>query len=164
MEQLSHPHTPLERHNLQLCVACNAVESPANLGLITRNADAFGVQEILLSPANHVFLKSNRFLKTARNAHQHILFTLVDNLIENLMERKKLGYSIIGVEWTPTSFPVQQIQHHEKIVLVLGHENYGIEEPLLACCDQVVHIRQFGQNSSINVAQALGIVLYELLR
>lgn len=164
MEQLSHQQTPLEQHNLQLCVACNAIESPANLGLITRNAEAFGVKEILLSPSNNVFLKSNRFLKTARNAHQQINFILVESLVDELLERKKQAYQIVGVEWTPTSIPVQQMQHSEKTLLILGHENYGIDEQLLAHCDQVVHIRQFGQNSSINVAQALGIVLYELVR
>lgn len=164
MQQLTHDQIPLQKHLKQIIVVCNFIKSPANLGLISRNAEAFGVQQIILSPDNYDLVSSNRFLKTARSAHQNISYTVVDKLNEEILVYKKLGFDILALELTKTSIPLKEIKTKTKVVVVLGNENYGIPENLLALCNQAVHIVQFGQNSSINVAQALGVCLYELTR
>jgi tRNA G18 (ribose-2'-O)-methylase SpoU len=50
------------------------------------------------------------------------------------------------------------------VCVVFGHEVDGIAPSLLERCDVHVRIPTLGTKSSINVATAGGVVLYELLR
>jgi tRNA G18 (ribose-2'-O)-methylase SpoU len=45
---------------------------------------------------------------------------------------------------------------------VVGSERNGIENEILKCANSIYHIPMFGQNSSMNVAQATSIALYEI--
>jgi tRNA G18 (ribose-2'-O)-methylase SpoU len=51
-----------------------------------------------------------------------------------------------------------------KILLILGNEKLGINSETLNRLDENYHIKMFGTNSSLNVAQTLGIALYEIRR
>lgn len=164
MQQYKHDTIPLQKHNQQICVVCNFIQSPANLGLISRNAEAFGVQDVFMSSTNIHLLNSNRFLKTARNTDRNIHYKLADSLKEELLIWKEVGFTILALEWTKTSKPLQEMKSMNKVLILLGNENNGIPEEFLLLSDEIVHINQFGNNSSINVAQALGICLYELTR
>ena len=57
-------------------------------------------------------------------------------------------------EWQPT-FPV---------CVLLGNEVDGLHPKLLEMADTHVRIPMLGQKTSLNVATAAGVVLYELLR
>lgn len=164
MKQLQHTNTPLQRHSLVITLACHFIDSPANLGMICRNAEAFGVHQIWLSPSQSTLLKSSRFLRTARSSQQQIEFKEVSSLEEKLQEYAISNTKITALEWTKNSLPLQQMEKTSNSLLILGNENTGIPEEILSICHQIIHINQFGKNSSINVAQALGICLYELTR
>ena len=49
------------------------------------------------------------------------------------------------------------------LLLIAGTESNGIAEDLLALADTTVHLPMHGQNSSMNVAVALGAAVYLLL-
>lgn len=163
-EQLNHYNTPIYQHNLQLVVFCNYISSPANLGMIFRNADAFGVQKILLSPENVGFLESTRFKKIARNAAEQVSHEVVDSIQLKLDDYRNLDYQILALDFTTLSKPIQKIELKDKLCILLGHENTGIPNKLLTEINTHAHINLFGKNSSINVAQALGICLYEITK
>jgi tRNA G18 (ribose-2'-O)-methylase SpoU len=57
-------------------------------------------------------------------------------------------------EWQPR-FPV---------CVAFGHEVDGLHPELLAMADAHVRIPMLGKKTSLNVATAAGIVMYELLR
>ena len=46
----------------------------------------------------------------------------------------------------------------------IGNERQGVSERILKQVQEVVHIEMFGKNSSMNVAQATAIALYELTK
>jgi tRNA G18 (ribose-2'-O)-methylase SpoU len=46
----------------------------------------------------------------------------------------------------------------------LGNERLGVSEQLLKQVQHTAHIEMFGANSSMNVAQATAIALYELTK
>lgn len=69
------------------------------------------------------------------------------------------------MEITSASIPVEDFRYSEEnkcILLILGNEASGISKELLEISDKHLHINMFGQNSSMNVAQAAGIALYEI--
>ena len=44
----------------------------------------------------------------------------------------------------------------------MGNEVNGVSEDVLAICDEVIEIPQFGTKHSLNISVATGIVVWEL--
>ncbi len=139
------------------------ITGEANIGSIFRLADAFGIQNVIFC-GTLPNLNSNRLKRTSRNTHKTVNFDFIENSSEALQNLKEEGYKIIGVEITSNSSSLQEIEikSTEKIVIVAGNERHGISEEALNLCDITHHIEMFGENSSMNVAQSVGIALYEI--
>ena len=56
------------------------------------------------------------------------------------------------------------MKNTDKICLIVGSENAGVSQDLLNISDYTIHIPMFGQNSSMNVATACAIAVFELAR
>lgn len=165
MGQLTHQaHQPIPGAS-PLVVCCDGVKSPANLGAIFRLADAFGVDQLVLHQAA-LHLQSGRFKRTARNTQSSVCFRESENLLDTIAEYHRQGYHSIALEITDKSKPLSELGGLaiEKKLLIIGDENHGISEDVLAQANLHLHIPMRGHNSSMNVAQALGIALYECTR
>lgn len=160
--QLTHDnHTPTV-HDKEIILICDQVNSPANAGSIFRLADAFGVKEIIFG---HQLpdIKSSRLRKTARHTEKIVRFRESEHLPNTLLDLHKQGYHSIALEITDVSIPIRRLEiDTNKMVLIIGSERTGITEELLNLCKYTGHIPMYGINSSMNVAQAAGIALYEL--
>jgi tRNA G18 (ribose-2'-O)-methylase SpoU len=164
--QLTHKdHITTNSISKDIIILCDHVKGPANLGSIFRLADAFGVTEIFFATGT-LDVSSNRLKKTARHTHEKVRFRESEQCITTLEELHLQGYTSIAIEITDTSIPLQTLPCNtlEKVVLIIGDENFGISDDLLAMVTFTAHIPMLGTNSSMNVAQALGIALYELTR
>ncbi len=51
-----------------------------------------------------------------------------------------------------------------KTLICLGQESIGLPKEIIAKCDQLVHIPQYGSVRSLNVATAAGIAMYDYVR
>ena len=51
-----------------------------------------------------------------------------------------------------------------KTLLCLGQESIGLPKEVIAKCDKLVHIPQYGSVRSLNVATAAGIAMYDYVR
>jgi tRNA G18 (ribose-2'-O)-methylase SpoU len=90
---------------------------------------------------------------------------VVPDLVAALREAKERGSQLVGLEITDESKPLAQLsvfrEQGAPLVLVVGAERTGISAGVLAGLDACVHIEMYGRNSSLNVATALGVALYE---
>lgn len=163
--QLTHHQHTSHSHNKQIIIICENILGPANMGSIFRLADAFGVLEIIFS-GNQPDVSSSRLRRTARNTERIVRFRESVNLINTLNSLHEKDFTSIAIEITTTSSALQQIDFSSKenIVLVVGSERLGISESVLNIVNHIAHIPMYGSNSSINVAQATGIALYETTR
>lgn len=141
------------------------ITGDANIGSIFRLADAFGVSRIIFT-GTRPNLDSNRLKKTARNTHNSVSFEFEEDPQDTLRKFRALNYQVVGLEITSNSIPFMELDldSSSPIVLVAGNERHGISQEVLNFCDKVCHIEMFGENSSMNVAQSVGIALYELTR
>jgi tRNA G18 (ribose-2'-O)-methylase SpoU len=148
---------------IEIDVLVDEMYSPANLGSIFRNAEAFGVKTIWVHENNKPELKSNRFKRTARSTDKNITIHFYNDFDAVLKTDDQLK---IGVEITTTSQPIQKIKilKIRKVLLIVGNEKHGIKKELIEKLDHIFHIDMYGQNSSLNVSQSLGIALYEIRR
>lgn len=164
MLQHTHQSTPFSEKNHKIIVLCDTIQSPANIGAIFRLCDAFGVAEIIFNTP--IDLSSNRLRRTARNTETTVKHSISEDLPKALASFQKDGYIALALEISEESVPIGQLTYlkKNKIALVLGNERLGVSEQLLKQVQKTAHIEMFGANSSMNVAQATAIALYELTK
>lgn len=160
--QLSHQETPRENAGRNITILCDGVTLPANIGGILRLADAFGVEEVIFANTT-ADPNSRKVRQISRSTHQWVKYRTEDSALEVLQLYQKNEYLCIALEITNRSLPLPDLRIHpdDKIVLVIGSEISGVSAEVLTQCHSY-HIPVYGQNSSMNVTQALAIGLYQL--
>jgi tRNA (guanosine-2'-O-)-methyltransferase len=96
--------------------------------------------------------------------HRWVPWQQEPDAVEVVRAAKAAGSWIAVVELTAESVPVTAMQPRYPAVLVLGNEQWGITQAVLACADQAVAIPMLGLANSLNVATAAAIVLHEMAR
>lgn len=140
------------------------IRSLHNVGSIFRSADAFGISEIILAGYTPTPPRPE-INKTAIGAEEFVAWNYVEDPVKALIELKKQGYYLIGLEQTDSStdLPDLNLQSLDKMAIILGSEVSGIENNLLPLIDEFVSIPQYGQKHSLNVSVAAGVILYAML-
>ncbi len=164
----------LSRHPIY--VVCDDVRSLANVGAIFRLCDAAVVQRLYLcgitgypiGPGETrppwVAERANRFIaKTAIHSVQDVPWEHRGDAATTARALKDQGAQIVVLEQTPASVPYTSAPYQFPVAIVVGHERQGVSDPILPLADFAVEIPMHGQGKSLNVAVALGIVLYELI-
>ena len=160
-QQLDHHNYRSQAHHKEIILLCTNVQSPANVGALFRLADAFAVNKLVFTTP--IDLTSHRLQKMARGTHKIVPYEYVDHAISTLLKYKEDDYALLALELTTTSIPIMEFpKNHSKLVLIVGNEKFGIPQDILNITTNAVHIPMFGNNSSMNVAQATAIALYEL--
>lgn len=161
--QLTHESNRFSKTTFPVVLICDQITSPANVGSIFRLSDAFGVAKIVFCGGVLPDF-SKRMQKTSRSTENYVKFEFKTQIETALAELKKEGYVILALEITDTSIPLPEIKikANQKVALILGAENFGIGESVLEMADTITHIPMYGVNSSMNVAQAATIALYEI--
>lgn len=152
-----HPALPAP----QVVAVLNNVRSLYNVGSIFRTSDALGIEKLYLcgitgTPDNP------RLHKTALAGLQTVAWEYKKSTLRTIKDLKKQGYTIVALELTATSTPIQPISDRP-LAIVLGHEREGVDARILAEADQVTHIPMHGAGKSLNVSVAYGIAAHALL-
>lgn len=140
-------------------VALDGLRSLFNIGAIYRTCEAAGVRTILLG--NCPGKEDPRIRKTAMGTHERIIEESTDDLAAALMEKKKKGFTVIGVDTLEGALPCHQFDWPDRAVLVFGNEEYGIAPHILPVMDHFIHIPMFGTKNSLNVGAAVSAVLFQ---
>lgn len=159
--QLTHDTTKFQTKQFNIILVCDSITNAANVGSLFRIADAFGIQELIFCGKH--FSLGRRFKKTSRATENVVQFRIETNIISVLKSLKEKDYTILGLEITSKSIPISNFKIGKTpIALVLGNEIDGISDSVLELLEETFHITMYGQNSSMNVSQATGIVLFHI--
>jgi len=159
-------------------VVLDDVRSLANVGLIFRLCDALRVERLYLCgitghPAaehdprpRHVQDRAEREIaKTAVMAIPFVPWEYHESAAAVVNQLKALGYQCVAVEQAHRSVPYwTEGIYRPPLCLILGHERAGLPPWALDQADVCVEIPVFGMANSLNVAMALGLVGYEVVR
>jgi len=148
---------------LPVSVVLDSVRSLYNVGAFFRTLDA--------ARASHLYLAGisatpphARLSKTALGADDSVPWSRVDDVAALIGSLQARGVTVAAVETTPTAVDLFDWRPAFPVCLVFGHEVEGLKPNVVEACDVAVHVPMLGRKSSLNVATAGGIVLYELLR
>lgn len=144
-------------------VVCDNLRSAYNVGSFFRTCDAAVVEHLHLcgisaAPPNE------KLAKTALGTADFVPWTYHPRSLAAVARLREQGLPIYCAEVTDQSQPLWQVRFPRPVVLVFGHEITGVSDDILRIADACVEIPTGGVKNSINVATAVGIVLYEVLR
>lgn len=151
-----------ERHPVSLML--HNIRSMWNVGSMFRTADAAGIEKLVLT--GYTATPPRKEIdKTALGAQDAVRWEYHADPIEAICGLKASGMSVFGLEITDKSREYTAVGKEDfPVCLIVGNEVGGIEEEVLACCDDVLEIPQYGTKHSLNVSVAAGIALFELVR
>jgi tRNA G18 (ribose-2'-O)-methylase SpoU len=148
---------------LPVTVLLDNVRSLYNAGAFFRTADAVRAAAIVLAgitptPADP------RIAKTALGAERTVPWSKAPSAASAVDALRARGFEIAAIETSLHAVDLFDWRPRFPVCVIFGHEVDGIQPALLERCDVHVRIPTLGSKSSINVATAGGVVLYELLR
>ncbi|SEK96563.1 23S rRNA Gm-2251 2'-O-methyltransferase [Colwellia chukchiensis] len=140
----------------------DGVTDPHNLGACLRNADAAGVQAIIVPKDNAARLTAT-VRKVAVGAAESVPLVQVTNLARTMKTLQQMGIWIVGTAGE-TDTSLFDVQLTGPMALVMGAEGKGMRRLTRENCDQLVKLPMAGSVSSLNVAVATGVCLFEIVR
>ncbi|HWG74778.1 MAG TPA: TrmH family RNA methyltransferase [Acidimicrobiales bacterium] len=147
----------------RLALLLDGIQSPFNVGAITRTAAAYRVDHVYLagdstSPAHH------KVGRTAMGTERYLSWTAFERGADAADAAREDGFTVVALELADAAVPLHQLSAGPDICLVVGHEDHGVAAATLAACDTVAFLPQLGRVGSLNVATATAIAIYELRR
>lgn len=136
------------------------IRSLYNVGSIFRTADGLGVEKIFIceqsgAPQGKQLQKIH---KTALGAEDAVAWEYSKSTINTIDQLKKQGFEIIAIEKTLNSQNIIDFKPKgKKLVLIFGHEVYGVSEAALALSDTIIHLPMAGKKQSYNVSIAFAL-------
>lgn len=163
--QLTHDAHRTKRRQYPLCYLAHDMALTLNVGSLFRLADALGIEKMYLT-GRSVTPPNDKIKRTSRATEKTVAFEYAKQPLPIIEHLKEQGYTIISLEITSSSLPLDELSlpHNEKVCLVIGAENKGINADLLSASDLTVHIPMQGSNSSMNVINACAIASYAISR
>lgn len=152
----------LARTEKPLVLVLDGVQDPRNFGACLRTADAAGAHLVVVSRHRNVDV-TPVVSKVAAGAAESVPILQASNLVRFLETLKSQGVWIVGTD-DAAGTSLYDVDLTTGIALVLGAEGEGLRRLTSERCDHRVSLPMLGSVSSLNVAVAAGICLYECLR
>ncbi len=147
-------------------VLTDRIQDPHNLGSMIRTVEALGGMALFVTGKGASINETVQ--KVATSSLLYLPVLEVSNAYTIIEEAKKLEYWIIATTTKKshkTIFlkEISQLPKTEKMILMMGSESDGLKPILLEHADFFLEIPLLGHTESLNVNQALSIILYKLV-
>jgi 23S rRNA (guanosine2251-2'-O)-methyltransferase len=140
-----------------------------NVGSVFRTSDGFLIDGICL--CGFTPQPPHRDIhKTALGSTETVDWVYYEHTVDAVKELKSKGYKVYAIEQTEGSINLEKFKelHPEattqSLAFVFGNEVDGVDEDVIAICDGVIEIPQWGMKHSLNISVAAAIVLWEFVR
>ena len=142
-----------------LFVILDRIGDPGNLGTIIRTADGAGAAGVILTGAGVDLMHPSALKASLGTAFTVPIYTAA---VAELAEwRRASRVTLIGTSANAES-DYKDCRPEGAVGLLLGNERLGLSKELIGLADEMVTIPMVGQASSLNLAVAAGILMFEL--
>jgi TrmH family RNA methyltransferase len=149
------------RGDFTLGVALVAPQDPGNVGTILRTIDAVGADGLLLLDGG-----ADAYHPSAVRACMGALFTkpmVAASFAECVSWARRQGVRLTGSS-ADAETDYRAASYGRPLLIVMGSEQKGLSGEQVAACDETVRLPMRGTVSSLNLAVATGVLLYEAIR
>ncbi len=145
-----------------LVLVLDGVEDPRNLGSLLRVVDAAAVDGVILAKRRSARVTA-AVAKASAGAVEHVSVAQVSNIASTLTILKRQGFWVVGAE-AKGGVPYWEVDLTVPLALVLGGEGKGLSRLVRERCDHLAGLPMLGRVSSLNVANAGAVLVYEAVR
>lgn len=157
-----HRQTRLEDlHTLRCGVALVAPQDPGNVGTILRTMDAVGADVLFLLNSG-VELYHPTVVRSSMGTlfWKPIIQASFDEFVNWSRNSRLDGVQLIGTS-THADVDYQTLIPKTPWILIMGNEQKGLSKEQTLVCDVTVSLPMKGRVSSLNLAVATGVLLYQ---
>lgn len=140
----------------QLSIVVDGIQDPGNLGTIIRNADWFGITQVICSH-NTVELYNPKVVQSTMGSFTRtsVWYTDLATVLANVQ------VPVFGALLQGQS--IYQVSKPTAGILVIGNEGNGISNAILPLITNPITIPKIGGAESLNAAVAMGILVSHLV-
>lgn len=142
-------------------VFAEAVDNPANMGAIIRNAAGLG-WDGLVTDATSADPLSRRSLRVSMGHALVLPHARAADVAGALRELLAAGFTIAALTPGPDAIDIDEVRSPERLVVCVGAERVGLSDAVLASATLPVRIPMHNGVDSLNVAAATAIACFAL--
>ena len=136
------------------------VRDPGNLGTIIRNANALGIDELIIS-ADCADIYNPRTVRAAMGALFRQKITVCCDMYSAVEVLRAWGYHVMAAALSPSSVSITDIDVSSRTCFLVGNEGHGLDKELISACSGSVIIPMQNGSESLNAAAASAILMWE---
>ena len=144
----------LDRTRHRLHVAIQNWEHDFNIGSMVRTANAFNVAGV------HIVGRRRWNRRGAMVTDRYLHVRHHPDVADFASWLADAGYAAVGVDNLEGSVALERTELPRDVCLVFGSEGPGLTDELVAVCERLVAITQYGSTRSINAGAAAAIAMY----
>ena len=145
----------------EVVLVLDEVQDTRNLGSCLRSASFFGVDSVIIPKNNSADFFNTAAIETSTGGIFDLKLFKATNINVVIEHLKQDGFWVSGFS-EHAEASLEATSFEGKNALILGNEEKGLRKLVEKNCDQLLKISKQGQISSLNVAVAAAIALFEL--
>lgn len=142
----------------EIVLMLDSIFDPQNFGTLLRSAECFGVSAVVYSKNRGTEI-TPVVTKTSVGASELVTLLRVSNLAQTAAEFQREGFEVLIADVGDKSSSLYDFTFPEKTLLIMGSEGRGVQPLLAKKADRSLYIPMKGQIDSLNVSQALSVIL-----
>lgn len=153
-------------NNFSLILILDGIEKPGNIGAMLRIADAANIHIIILCNMKTYVYNSNIIRCSLGSLFTRNIFMEKIESIMYWLQKNKIQIITTGFHKHKKAMNLYHTQfyHYNNIAIVFGSENKGVSNVWLKKANKIITIPMFGNIDSLNVSNAMSIIIYEIIR
>jgi len=138
------------------------VQDPANLGAISRTAEALGLTGLIVSGGCDT--TAPKALRASMGALLRMPVFVTASVSDLLQNAEKIGIKTYASTPDSSAQSLADADFRGGVICVVGNEANGITEDTLAQCKQHITIPMAGRAESLNAGAAASILMWEMVK
>lgn len=151
-----------EQGKVPFFIVLDEVTDIRNFGAIVRSAECMGADAIIIPQRGAAQISADA-VQTSAGALLKMPICKVKSLVHACQFLKDSGLHIFSAS-EKFSQACYDSNFTQPLAIILGAEDVGISQELIALSDSHIHIPMVGEINSLNVSVAAGICFYEILK
>ena len=143
-------------------IALDTIQNPDNLGAISRTAEAFGIDGMVIFGGCDIY--NPKALRASMGALFRLPVRVCKSLEEEIALCKKVGIQSFATVPDRDANDITKTDFSKGALCIIGNEGNGVSKDIIDACDQKITIKMQGRAESLNAAAAASITMWELVK
>ena len=155
-------HNTFEYEKGKKYIALDTIQNPDNLGAISRTAEAFGIDGMVICGGCDIY--NPKALRASMGALFRLPVRVCKNLNDEITLCKNVGIKSFATVPDRDAYDITKTDFSKGALCIIGNEGNGVSKEIIDVCDQKITIKMQGRAESLNAAAAASITMWELVK